>query len=407
VTCGRHDLGFEPALALVLQRVRALPPAPVSVGEACGLVADEPGIAAIDCPTTTVAAKDGFAVVSDDLAHACAEHPVELPIVGSAHAGGGPVPEGGRGRAVKVTSGTVLPAGTDAVLGAEFAREARGRVVCLRDAHTGRNVLSPGRDLAAGTRIVDVGEVVTPGIAGLLAAGGVHELRLVRRPRVAVLATGDEIVAPGEPLPPGRLYASNLVTLLAWLARFRMPPTHAVAGDRPDGIRGAIESLLPQADAILTTGGVWRSERDVTPAVLDELGWEMVFHRVRIGPGKAVAFGLLAGKPVFCLPGGPASNETAFLELALPGLLRLCGLPPSPFPERTARLAAAVSGDRDWTQFFRVRLSRDDRGLVAAPLALRDRLDARARAPAVLRLPEGVERIEAGAEVRVRLLDEA
>ena len=119
------------------------------------------------------------------------------------------------------------------------------------------------------------------------------------------MATGDEVIAPGSPLRPGQLYASNIVTLYSWLRHFGMPGKTAVVRDRPDALKKTFQELLSENDALLTSGGAWKSEKDMTTRILDEMGCEMLFHRVRIGPGKAVALGILDHKPVFLFTRGP------------------------------------------------------------------------------------------------------
>jgi len=159
--------------------------------------------------------------------------------------------------------------------------------------------------------------------------------------------------------------------------------------------------LLSQADALLTSGGAWLSRRDLVLDVLSDLGWHKVFHRVRLGPGKGVGFGLWEGKPVFCLPGGPPSNETAFLLLALPGLLRLAGFPAPGFPVKRARLAEDVQGTPGWTRVIRGRLEDGPEGLSFRPITAPSRLTALARAQGLLILPEDAPAWAAGREVDV------
>jgi molybdopterin molybdotransferase len=219
-----------------------------------------------------------------------------------------------------------------------------------------------------------------------------------------VLATGDEVVLPGEPLKSGQLYASNVVTLLGWLHRFGFAAEAALRPDSAPTLRDAVAGLLDRHDALLTSGGAWKSERDLTVRVMEDLGGELLYERVRIGPGKAVALALVRGKPVFCLPGGPASNEMAFLQLALPGLLNLAGRSPEPFDRKLVRLAEAVEGPADWTQFYQATL--EDRGgdFIARPLRGRSRLRAQAEAEAIVTLPQGRTRAGAGDAVPVQVL---
>jgi molybdopterin molybdotransferase len=162
--------------------------------------------------------------------------------------------------------------------------------------------------------------------------------------------------------------------------------------------------MLDVKDALITSGGVWKSDRDLTVKVVQELGGDLLFHRVRIGPGKAVAVALVGGKPVFCLPGGPASNEMAFLQIALPGLLRMAGRDPSPFPHLRAVLSVDLEGVAEWTQFWQADLRRVEGEWRVAPIRKKSRLQSQARANALLQLPEGMTRLEKGTEVPVQVL---
>lgn len=398
------DIGFGEALRLTLAAIRALPPAIVPVNESAGLVAAEDCLARTNSPSVTSSLKDGFAVCAADIAEATAENPVRLTVSGRAYAGSGSAPGLAHRGAVRVTTGAMLPEGADAVLAVEFTRDEEATVLCLKNVLPGKNVQRQGEDVAVGDVVAGKGARITPARAGLLAAAGFAEVRVHPRPTVALLATGDEVVLPGDPLKPGQLYASNIVTLFGWLSRFDFA---AEAAQRPDDaslIRDAVIALLERHDALLTSGGAWKSERDLTVRIMEDLGGELLFERVRIGPGKAVALAIVRGKPVFCLPGGPSSNEMAFLQLALPGLLALAGLAPEPFERRVVRLAEAVEGLADWTQFFQARLEEHRGTTLARPLRGKSRLRAQAEAEAIIILPQGRTRIEAGESAIVQLL---
>ncbi len=307
---------------------------------------------------------------------------------------------------MRVTSGAVLPLGADAVVGNEYCEETRAGVRVSEPATFGMNILARGTDIRTGQLLSRTGERLTPGKIGWMAGGGIEEVSAYRLPRVALAATGDEVVAPGVPLKPGQIYASNLYTLAAWLESFSVASTTNVLPDRREVLRRELPAILEPADALLTSGGAWGSDRDLVLQVLEELGWRRVFHRVRLGPGKAVGFGLLKDKPVFCLPGGPPSNEMAFLKLALPGILRMSGRCGSPFPTVEARLTEPVTGrEADWTQIRRGRIHQDADGtLRVTPYRPPSRLQSMALADCLIPLPEGVERLEAGEKVRVELL---
>jgi len=400
----KYDIGLEEALSMVLGTLKRPSPVDLPVDEVCDLIAGEDLFAAADCPSATSSLKDGYAVVSKDIEGASKDHPVRLRVTGMSAAGDNSSGFVEPGSAIKVLTGARLPQGADAVISIEFTREQANQVLCLKNAEPGRNVLSRGTDVETGGLVVSKGEMLTPALTGLLAAGGVHQVPVFPSPRVAIVATGDEVVAPGGPLKPGQLYASNLVTLNSWLRHFGFPVKSRVVKDDPKEIRRTFTSMLSDADALLTSGGAWKSERDLTVRVLDEMGWELIFHRVRMGPGKAVAMGMLDEKPVFCLPGGPPSNEMAFLQLALPGLFQIAGRSPIPFGIEKVRLASGVGGDFTWTQFYQAILERRGEEWWGVPLKMKSRIQSQARAKALIKVPEGVDRIEAGDMIEVQVL---
>jgi molybdopterin molybdotransferase len=274
------------------------------------------------------------------------------------------------------------------------------------DAERGRNVLCTGGEIKAGAVIAREGEVLLPGCLGLAAAAGISRAKVYRRPRAALLGVGDEVVIPGKHLRPGQLYSSNLVTMGAWLASFGVPHDLAVVKDDKKAIERKLLKHRPGVDVILTSGGAWGSERDLVVGVLDALGWQKIFHHVRMGPGKGVAFGIWEGKPVFCLPGGPASNEMAFLQFALPGITRMGGEKRHPLQSVSARLTETLTGrHRAWTEFKDATLSCDSEGnYTVKPYIHRSRLQAIARANCLICIPEGCESLNRGQVIPVQVL---
>jgi molybdopterin molybdotransferase len=274
----------------------------------------------------------------------------------------------------------------------------------LWEAYPGRNILLRGSDVKAGQTIVSKNQILTPALTGLLAAGGVDKVTVFPNPRVGIVATGDEVVMPGTPLKPGQLYASNLITLLSWLRNFNISGEAAVVRDDSVEIRDSFTSILSKVDVLLTSGGAWKSERDLTINILEDMGWDLIYHRVRIGPGKGIALGFYDGKSVFCLPGGPPSNEMAFLQIALPGLLQIASRSPVPFKIKKVRLAQTVTGEITWTQFFRATLEKRGNRLWAVPQKLRNRLRAQAQAEAIIKIPEGAGELKANDKIEVQVL---
>jgi molybdopterin molybdotransferase len=401
---GPVRISYSQALAQTLAHISPLEAETVDLVQACGRVAARDLEARVDSPSLDASLKEGYAVRSADVAGASPRQPAHLRLAGLAVAGDGWDGTVQEGMAVRILTGAPIPGGAQAVVSSEFASDDGQSVTVVNDAEPGRNILARGSDVAIGQRIVAAGERLQPAQAGLLAAAGYASVPVVRRPRVAIVATGDEVVAPGKALAPGKLYASNLVTLAAWCVQYGMEVTTAVVPDSRERIRAELERCLAEHDAILTSGGAWTGERDLVVRLLDELGWEQVYHRVRMGPGKAVAFGLWQGKPVFCLPGGPPSNHMAFLQLALPGLHRLEGREPVGLPVQAARLAETVRGQRDWTQFVHGRVRMASEGLAFHPLRLKSRLQEMARTEGIVCIPEGTEVLEAGTMVAVQML---
>jgi molybdopterin molybdotransferase len=404
---GTGYVGYQEAYALVCSNVQPVGIEEVPLASCVGRVVAEDLVALVSYPSSDVSLKDGFAVKSEDVADASRRQPICLRVAGSVFAGSSFEGEVTPGSAVKVCSGAPIPRGSDAVVAGEFCEEVSPGEVCIRaDAERGRNVLRAGGEIKAGATITRGGEVLLPGYLGLAAAAGISCVRVWRRPRVALVGVGDEVVVPGGHLHPGQLYASNLVTMGAWLASFGIPYDTSVVEDNKSAIKQELMNHLPGADAILTSGGAWGSERDLVVGTLDELGWQEIFHHVRMGPGKGIAFGLWEGRPVFCLPGGPASNEMAFLQLALPGILRMGGENRHPLQTVSARLTENLgSRHQAWTEFKDATLSCDSEGNYTVKLYRnRSRLQAIASANCLVCVPEGAESMNRGEVVPVQIL---
>jgi molybdopterin molybdotransferase len=407
---GSGYVGYRQAFDIINSHVSPVGVEDLPLAACVGHITAEDLVARVSYPSQDVSLKDGYAVRSGDLAAASQENQVSLKIVGSVFAGDsgeGFAGEVTPGNAIKVCSGAPIPRGAEAVVAEEFCEEVTAEEVRVRaDADPGRNVLRAGGEVKEGAVVLKQGRVLLPGYLGLAAAAGINDIKVYRRPRVAVIGVGDEVVAPGTELRPGQLYASNLVTMAAWLGSFKIPFVTSVVHDDEAAIKAALEKHLPQADVIMTSGGAWGSERDLVIGVLNKLGWKHFFHHVRMGPGKGVSFGLWEGKRVFCLPGGPASNEMAFIQLALPGTLRLGGDTRHPLQTVYARLTEPLEGRHHaWTEFKDATLTTDDNGNYSVGLYRhRSRLQAIASANSLVCVPEGARAVPPGELVPVQVL---
>ena len=404
---GNSYIGYSEALDIILNNVRQLSDEELYLGQCAGRIAASDLKALVSNPSIDVSLKDGFAVKSSDVIYADRHKPVSLTVAGSAFAGikyDGHVKEGS---AVKICSGSRIPDGADAVVSAEFCHEVSPREVMIKaDAGPGRNILFAGIEVKAGETIVKSGEMLLPGKLGLAAAAGISRVKVYRRPRVAIISIGDEVVTPGMELNAGQLYASNMATMEAWLVSSDISCVTSIVSDNEENIRMELNKYLTGADVILTSGGAWGSERDLVIGVLDKLGWHKLFHYLRMGPGKGIAFGLLENIPVFCLPGGPSSNQMAFLQLAFPAILRMGGENRHPLPAIPAMLTEDVKGRHQaWTEFKDAVVTLDGGGNYTVSLyKSRSRLQAIAGANAIICIPEGIESLNKGDVVPVQLL---
>jgi molybdopterin molybdotransferase len=271
-------------------------------------------------------AMDGFAVRSHNTAAAVSGNPVRLTIKSTVYAGArkGTLRSG---QACRIMTGAPLPRGADAVIPVEDVLVDAGALVIEEPVEKYRHVRRRGEEVRAGARIVKKGTLVHPGVIACLASVGRNDVSVVRRPRVAVIATGDEMVSPGGALDDGQIYDSNSHMLTAMLHQMGIQPARVRSvGDRRSALLSAVRSALDRCDVLVTSGGVSMGEHDFLRSVLDELGVEEVFWRVRQKPGKPLYFGVRDRKYVFGLPGNPASAFVCFYVYVYAALERLSGM---------------------------------------------------------------------------------
>lgn len=357
-------IGFEEALKIVHETIAPGGLEEVGLMHTAGRVAGERVISRASSPTTSVSRKDGYAVRSQDLVNAAESAPALLSVSGRAFAGDLEKVKVAAMRAVQITSGAMLPEGADAVVASEFCTlNDEDEIIVPQPVREGQNLLLKGEDVRDGDLLLQPGDLMGGGDAGLLAAGGISTVRVYKRPRVAILGIGDELILPGESVVEGQVFASNMILIHAWLNEFGLPAITEICGDQPEAISIALERLHREADIVLTTGGAWDSERDHTLQSFSNLGGRLLFQKVRIGPGKGVALGVLGGIPTFCLPGGPPSCEMSFLQFALPGILRQAGWSSEAFPFVDARLGHNMKGRGEgWRQIYHGHLKQAEDG---------------------------------------------
>lgn len=397
--------GYAEALRVTLETITPLSSERLSLFECSDRILASELYSRVCSPSTDASLKDGYAVRSTDIEKASPKNKVSLTVIGTAAAGLPANTALSGGDAIRILTGAKIPDGADAVVSEEFAILEGECIAVFNTAEPGRNILPKGADIEAGELIAAQGSRLSPGMIGIFAAAGYDTLPVHRQPGLAIIATGDELVAPGQPLPAGKLYASNLEMLKSWCRRYGMQTTFSILKDRPDLITATIDEAISTHDAVITSGGAWAGDRDFVARTLSALGWKKCFHWVRMGPGKPVGFGMLRDKPVFLLPGGPPSNLTAFLQIALPGLLKLGGHGKPSLPGTMVKLVRHLTCRQiDWTEFVYGSLTDGERLPLFTPLQMSSRLKAIALAECMVAIEEGVKSLPAGALISAQLL---
>ena len=388
-----------------IEKIPSLSPTVVSLDRALGLVCAEDATARTNCPTVDSSLKDGFAVVSADIADASSSNPVALSITGAVTAGDDidrvrVIP----GTAVRIMTGASIPDGATSVLASEFAHLEGELVTIWADARPGRNILRRGSDIVKDQIVLNRGQVLGPAHLGFLAAAGLNEISCYPLPRVAVAATGSELVWPGEPVTPGKVAASNMVAAAAEMQTLGITASTVLLRDNLNHLQEQFRQLVQQVDVLITCGGVLDGDKDLTLRAMEQIGMEKIFHRVRIGPGKGACMGWVGNTLVFNLPGGPPSNHVALLLLALPGIRRLMGFI-DPLPEkRKALVTEELTGQEDWTQLIYSGVKYKNGFLAAVPLRSEGRFEAMAMADGLIEIPEGCTVIREGDPAEVWIL---
>jgi len=397
----------EEARRLVLEPIEPLGAESVPLGAAFRRVLAAPVISREAAPPFDRAEMDGYAVRSGEVAGASEAKPVVLEVAIEITAGSLPGAQLRPGTAARIMTGAPVPAGADAVIPREWTREAPRQVSILRPSGGPGSFVGPrGEDFAEGEVLLAAGTRLHAAALALAAAAGVDPVWCRRRPRVAILSTGDELVPAGAPLRPGAIHETNRLLLSALVeAAGGVPVDCGLARDEERDLEEKLGEAL-RADAVITTGGVSVGDRDLVRATLARLGVESRFWRVAVRPGKPLAYGLFRGRPVFGLPGNPASVLVTFHLFAGPAILRLQGCERVEPPAFEAILEEPVAGPPDRRGYFRGRLRADGNALRVRLAGSQSSacLRSLAGANALVVVPAGA-RLDAGARVRVEPLD--
>jgi molybdopterin molybdotransferase len=400
---------YTDARARVLAAAKGLPAGSVPLPQSLGRTLARDIRAAEDIPPFTKATMDGYAVRAADTRRSgtAAAGAVELDVLEDLPAGRLSRKTVGPGQAVRIMTGAPLPAGADAVVMVEDTGKAGRRVTVRREVGPGDNIGLAGEDLKKGELALERGALIGPAEIGMLAAAGRHRVPVTRRPRLAVIATGDEIVEPGERKRRGQIRNANGPALTALAAAAGAEAVYlGIARDKNSSLAAKLAEARG-ADILVLSGGVSVGDYDLVKAELEAAGVKPVFWQVRIKPGKPVFFGVRGRQLVFGLPGNPTSAMVTFHLFVRPAIDRLLGrLVPGPEPA-TAILGATIVLKPGRTQFLRGRVV--GRGPILEVVPYEDQrsgvLRSMVRGRVLIVVPADAERIEAGREVEVLLMD--
>lgn len=343
------------ALAWVDGQAHPLPAEPVAVEDAAGRVLAADLHAPIDVPAFDRAAMDGFTLRGAETHGAGDYNPIDFPVLGQALPGRAFEGEVPAGTALRIMTGAPLPAGLDAVIPAEYATEEQGRIAVTRPVAPWQHVGRVGEDIQAGATVLSAGRRLRPQDGGLAASLGFADLAVRRRPRVRLLVTGNEVVAPGQPKGPWDIYDANSVMLRGLLARDgALLESHQRLGDSAERIAAAMAA--PGADVVLVSGGSSVGSEDHAPQLLARLG-ELAIHGLAMRPSSPAGMGRIGQALVFLLPGNPVSCLCAYDFFAGRAIRLLGGLPATwPYRRRDAVVARKIVSAVGRVDYVRVRL---------------------------------------------------
>jgi molybdopterin molybdotransferase len=321
-----------------------------------GRVLAQDVIATADVPPFSRAAMDGYAVRAADTSGATPARPAILTCIEKVFTGQMPARTVGERECTEIATGAPMPPGADAVVMVEQTAADVSRIQIFAAAEPGQNIGRQGADIKSGQTVMRTGEVLNASRVGALAALGLAHVDVYAKPRVAILSTGNEIVAPGQPLEPGQIYDINRFTLAAVIAEHGgVPVPHRTAADTIADLSRAVDECLDD-DVLVFSGGTSVGERDLILDALSNKG-EVLFHGISVKPGKPTAFGLVHGKPFFGMPGYPSSCLSNAHILLVPALRRIARLPPHAVKTITLPLARRVVSTSGRHQFYTVRVA--------------------------------------------------
>ncbi len=412
----REYLTVAEALNAVLDGVSVLSAESEPILDALGRVLAEPVVAADSLPPFANSSMDGYALRADDIVNACTQTPVTLDVVGDIAAGNVSDVAVTAGTAARIMTGAPLPSGADSVIPVEDTNEPwrdeerplPRQIEIRRAVQPGDYVRGIGEDIQAGTAVLQQGHVLRPQEIGLLASLGISKVKVIRRPRVAILATGDELLSVEEALQPGKIRNSNGYAQTSQVKALGADPVFlGIARDNEEDVRQKLqEGLEADVDLFVSSAGVSVGAYDVVKTVLVQDG-QVGFWRVRMRPGKPLAFGTYANVPYIGLPGNPVSAMVSFERFARAAILKMAGHTKFERPQVSVRLQDVIHSDGR-ESYVRAVVTRNELGeYIATTTGSQGShiMTSLVEANALLIVPEGVEFVGQGEELTAWMID--
>ena len=408
-------LTVKDALTAVLKGVSVLPAEKVSLFAALGRVLAEPVVAQDSLPPFTNSSMDGYAMQAADLVGATKESPSTLKVIGDVAAGAVSDVVVTQGTAVRIMTGAPVPDGADAVVPVEDTNEPwrdderplPTHIAISREVKAGDYLRHPGEDIEAGQVVLEAKRPLRPQELGVFASLGVQEVTVIRKPKVGILATGDELIGINEPLRPGKIRNSNGYTQAAQVIKLGAEPVMlGVAKDIESDVRRCLRiGLDAGVDLFISSAGVSVGAYDVVKAVLEAEG-NVGFWRVRMRPGKPLAFGTYHGVPYLGLPGNPVSAMVSFERFARAAILKMAGHEHLEKPQIPVTLQESITSDGR-ESYIRAVVERDGEVYTAVTTGGQGShlMTSLVKANALLIVPEGVTEVPTGTQLQAWMLD--
>ncbi len=400
-------ISVEEALDEILSRIQALGSEKVSLLESLGRAIAEEVVSPRDIPPFDNSGMDGYAIRTEDILRASKELPARLEVIEDLPAGFISGKSLERGQAIRIMTGAPIPGGANTVIPVEETQKDGSFVLISKGLPAGKNIRKAGGDVRKGDRVLSKGDLLRPPEIGILASLGRSSISVFQRPAVAILCTGEELVDVDQPVEKAKIISSNSYTLAAQVKDCGAIPIQlGIARDERQDVEGKLREGL-RADVLISSAGISVGDYDFVKESLRELGWEFIFWKVAMKPGKPIAFGTIKGKPVFGLPGNPVSSMVCFEEFVRPSLLKMMGHRQIFRPVREAILQESVQIETGRRHYIRAVISSagDHYHVIPTGTQGSDILNSMVRANGLMILPEDREFVRPGEKVKVQLLE--